>query len=121
MKEKETHSELQDLDCFCRQLLCAIPLQQMIFIDESHVTRKDQCRLYGYAPKGQKVLTRSYLLTNESWSVITAIGWEGVVHYEIYDCEETAITHSEFYFFVLLLLNFLQERAQKVSYKFLLC
>jgi len=46
-----------------------------------------------------------HTLSKESWSCIAALGYDGILHFEIYDCKDNAITHKEFEYFLYNLIS----------------
>jgi len=96
----------------CKRILRSLPMQNLIFIDETHFSRKDLCRAYGRALAGERVQTSSHNLARESWCLIGALCWKGLLHWEIYNCEDGSITHKEFDFFI-------SNLASKISNKYI--
>ncbi len=59
-------------ESFCRAI-STILIPQLVFVDETHVDRRDLCRRYGYFQPGFITEVRQHHLTRESFSVIVGI------------------------------------------------
>ena len=53
-----------------RQTIKCFLLQQLVFVDETHVDRRDLCRRYGYIREGTEIEIHQHHLNRESYSVI---------------------------------------------------
>lgn len=84
----------------CKNFLRRFPATMLVFVDESHFTRNDISRRYGYALPGKQVESKSHNLSSQSYSVIGAISYSRLLHYEIYDCSDHGLTHREFNHFI---------------------
>jgi transposase len=100
VERKKCTTRVQRARLLCKLILQILPTSKLVFIDETHVSRKDLSRRYGYSQHGDRVQSISHHLSTESWSTIGAINLQGLVYYEIYDCSQNALTHKEFNFFL---------------------
>eukprot|EP00952_Eustigmatos_sp_NYUAD-ZCMA_P011741 47525-Eustigmatos_ZCMA.PRE.1 len=110
MKRKH-YRRCEEDERFFRLAVQDMRADQLIFVDEMHVTRRDVRRFRGWGLKGKRVVDRGITVGDKRFNVTAAMGINGFVCWDIaYVGDKQSGTHGtntaeKFCYFVLVLLG----------------
>ena len=84
--------------------------QQLVFVDESGVSRQTGAHTCGWSPCGERAWHRDFFIRGVRYSVLPAMSLEGILHCDIQVGAYTAETFDHFVAGLLTKMNHFPQR-----------
>lgn len=95
-----------------KRIIQQLPIQQLVFIDESHFETRHVARRYAHVPAGEDdPLIYQHSVSRQSWSLIAAMTYQGDIHYQILNTAQHGVSGMDFGQFLQGLFPLLADNA----------